>query len=416
MQPISSKNRNLYRGPSGSTEFNSIRNSMHHDIYALFELANSHESTIREHMDILIRENFFLQNRLSVLESSLESIKENLIYKQNGEMKHKDIRSFYSLENIIEMDNESHRAKVDTTYGVASFNDSEKASKVSYRGTNDKVSIPSSLEVTIYESNDTRPMDESTGLRENYIVQDVNLEHVFDQNKNTFWLRTVSFAEDKAVSEVTGILHIKLPVDILTDINVNTLTINPYPEYSMEITDIHYKSYGDQWNRLPNYPTTTNNNGDTMPVSIKDAPKLLFTFPKEEISEIQIYFKQPYWFKNEGNRDFVYGFQDISIENRSYKSEQVEFVTEFSLEGTTKGFQRISDPIIVPAVGSEQNIEDLVEHKLYYDRKLTNEFAFGSEIMAPIQKVYVKTILRKQGDIIPVIKQIQLDYVYKDIS
>lgn len=414
MQPISSRNLNLYRGPAGSAEFNSIRNDLHHDLYTLFRIANEHEDKIKENMDVLIRENFFLQNRLAMLEKELEQAKINLRFKEQGEKREKDIQTFYTKDNIIPIQGDVHRVYLDSTYGIATIDVADHVSKVSYKGDDGKVIVPPSLEVTLYESNDTREFEESTGLRQYYIVENEDMTAAFDQDKNTFWVRTVTFPNEKSVTEVYGILHIKLPVDILTDVNANTITINPYPEYSMDILDIQYKGYGEQWLRLPNYPVKQNELGKEMPVPFKEAGKLIFTFPKREITEVQIHFRQPYWFKSNQGRDFVYGFQNINIEHRVYISNEAQFITEFSLEGTTKSFDMIRTPVVVPAPGSEQNIDDLVMHKLYYDRDLTNEGSFGSRIMSDVKKVYVKTSIYRHGDIVPVIKEIHLDYDFKD--
>jgi len=268
------------------------------------------------------------------------------------------------------------------------------------------------------ESLDTMPIDETTGQRTYYVVEDENIELALDRDKNSFWVHTSSFPDDSGVTEVFGKLRIVLPVDTLNNVYANTLTINPVPEYSMTIHDIHYKGYGDQWFRIPNYPMEKNEEGEEVPKEIQQTGKLIFSFPKTEITEIVIYFSQPHWFRNGNMRDFVYGFQEIDVEYRSYNNSEAEFVTIFSLEGTTKRFRRIEEPIVVPVLGSPQDISHLVEHRLYYDRSLTNEFSFGSEIMAPIQTVYVKTILKGTGagDVIPMIKQIQLDFTYDDIT
>lgn len=417
MQPISSRNLNLYKGPSGSKEFNSIRNDLHHDLYTLFNIANSHEDKIKENMDVLIRENFFLQNRLSMLEQELEQAKINLRFKEQGLRREKDIQSFYTTDNIILIEGDTHRTNIDTSYGIATIDVADHVSKVSYKGEDGKVIVPHTLEATLYESNDSREFLDSTGLRDFYEVEDVDMTAVFDQDKNTFWTRTVTFPNEKSVTEVYGILHVKLPIDRLNDIHTNTVTINPYPEYSMDILDIQYKGYGDQWFRLPNYPIEQDEAGEDVPVAIKEAGKLIFTFPKREVTEMQIHFKQPYWFKSNAGRDFVYGFQNINVENRVYNSDEAQFITEFKLEsGTenTKSFEMIRLPVVTPSVGSEGKVDDLVVHKLFFDRSLTNEGTFGSHIGGEYDKVYVKTTLVRMGDIVPVIKDIQLDYDYKD--
>lgn len=64
MRPITLRNPNLNKGPSSSEEFNKLRNDIQTDITNLFDIVNSHDGIISENMDHILRENYFLQNRL----------------------------------------------------------------------------------------------------------------------------------------------------------------------------------------------------------------------------------------------------------------------------------------------------------------------------------------------------------------
>jgi hypothetical protein len=301
-------------------------------------------------------------------------------------------------------------------YGYLTVPPADVVSKLSYQAADGQVVIPESLEVKVYESNNVQPIDATTGMRTYYEIEDDNTYLAFDRDKNTFWVHTSPFSEDSGVSEVYGIVHITLPLDVINNLSANTLVINPFPEYSLRIRDVQVKGQGEQWTRLENYPTEKDVNGVDVPIEIQNASKLTFTFAKADVTEIQILFTQPYWFTSEGQREFVYGFQEIELQNRIFNGAEAEIISEFSLEGTTKRFSTILKPSVVPLVGTSQTIDDLVEHKLYYNKDLTNEFSFGNEIMAPIQKVYVKTIIHGQGEVVPMIRQINLDYTFKELD
>lgn len=415
MQPVSQNNPSLQKGPSSSAEFNKLRNDIHIDLVKLFDIANNHDSEIARNMDVLIRENFFMQNRLTELQDKIDKIESDLINRESGVNKQTLIKSLYSLDGLSDGD-PSKESFVNTVYGYATIPHSDSVSKIMYKADDGSIVVPASLGIEVHESNNVKAIDSTTGRREEYLIEDDNVMLAFDGSKNSFWVHTSTFPEDSGVSEVYGTVIITLPVDVMTNTYANTLTINPVPEYSMTIRDITYKGLGEQWFRLENYPTEKDETGVETPVEIKDAGKLTFSFPSTEITQIQILFSQPYWFSNEKNRDFVYGFQEIEIENRVYNVTEAEIVSEFSIEGTTKRFSVISKPEVTAMVGSNQEIEDLIEHKLYYNKQLTNEFNFGNEIMADIQKVYVKTIINSQGDVVPMIRKISLDYSFKDIN
>ena len=415
MQPITQNNPNLHKGPSSSTDFNRLRNDIHHDLVALFDLANRHDEEIRRNMDVLIHENFFMQNRLIELENYIEKIEADTLNRQSGISRQTLVKSFHSLAGLFDGDPEKE-ALVNTMYGCVTIPHSDVVSKIMHKADDGTVIVPESLQIELRESNNTREVDSATGIRSDYVVDDDGVMLAFDGDKNSFWVHTSTFPEDSGVSEVYGNVHIKLPLDVLNNAHANTLTINPFPEYGLTIRDIIYKGHGEQWFRLETYPTEKAENGMESPVEIKDASKLIFSFPKTEITELQIKFAQPYWFENEKQREFVYGFQEIELENRAYTRSEAEIVTEFSLEGTTKRFYTIAEPVVQPVVGSAKDINDLVQHKLYYNKELSNEFNFGNEIMANLQKIYIKTIIRSQGGIVPMIKKLNLEYTFRDMN
>lgn len=415
MQPISQNNPNIYKGPSSSEEFNRLRNDIHYDLVKLFEMANGNDEDIRTNMDVLVRENFFMQNKVVELEKLVEKIQQDLIYKSDGQKKQRLIKSFHSLEGIStgHIDKPAH---LDTVYGYLSTTPSDTVSKLSYKTEDGQVVIPASLEVKVFESSNTQPVDTDTGMPSYYEIEDDKTFLAFDRNKNSFWVHTSSFPETSGASEVYGIIHVKLPLDTMNNVYANTLVLNPFPEYSLQIRDIQVKGQGEQWQRLTNFPTEKDSGGQEVPLAIENAGKLTFSFPKTEITEVQIFLTQPYWFANEGQREFVYGFQEIELEHRISNGGEAEIISEFSLEGTTKRFSTIDRPRVQHLLGTEADIDDLVEHKLYYNRDLTNEFSFGNEIMAPIQKVYVRTTLRDDGETAPMIRQVTLDYTYKELD
>jgi hypothetical protein len=229
VQPISMNNPNIYKGPSSSADFNKLRNEIHFDLTQLFGLANQHEEDIKANMDVLIRENFFLQNKIVELEKLVDKIGTDLLYKTQGVNKQRLIKSFHSLDGVSDGD-VGKEAYVNTMYGYLTVPSSDTVSKISYRAADGEVVIPESLEVKVFESNNIQPMDEATGMRTYYSVEDDKTYLAFDRDKNSFWVHTSSFPEDSGVSEVSGIVHIKLPLDVLNNISANTLILNPFPE------------------------------------------------------------------------------------------------------------------------------------------------------------------------------------------
>ncbi len=215
--------------------------------------------------------------------------------------------------------------------------------------------------------------------------------------------------ENECVTEVYGIIHVKIPKDISNNVYTNTLILHPSPEYSMSILDIQYKNQNGEWRRIETYPTKQATN-TAVPEEIAEAGKLIFSFPKREVLELQIKVKQPYWFRNDNKRVFMYGFQDIIVEYREYSQDTAEFVTKFSLEGTDRRFANVGAPRITTPIGTPPFNDYTAKHELYFDESLSEKFEFSTDIFQPLQAVYVKTILKTAGDQVPILREIELPY------
>lgn len=413
MRPVTLRNPNLYKGPATSMEFNQLRNDIHQDLTTLYGITNQHDKQIKTNMDVLLREQFFMQNRIEKLQRRVWELEQEQKAKESGEAS-KMLRSFYHMEGLTDGDS-NKQVSIDVTRGIVSPLATKMQSKLSYVNDKGEYIVPKSLGVTVAESNDTQPLDEGGNLVY-YTIDQREIEGAIDGDRNTFWINTSQFSKSSGVTEVYGLIHIKIPTDILNNVYANTLLINPYPEYSMTISDIQYKGLGEQWNRIPTYPTEKNLAGEVVPVAIEECSKLLLSFPRIEMTEVKILFKQPYWFEHDDNRFFIYGFQDIKLEYREYSSRESEFVSAYSLNGTGRRFASIQEPIYSAPVGCPDDLTGCITHKMYYDSNLTEEFPFGHQISAPIQTVYIKTTLTKIGETVPFLKQMELHYMHKDID
>lgn len=406
------RDKNKHRGPESSKEFNEKFDNIHKDLAYLYDGLSNNEDSIVSNMDINMREKQFMQSRIGELELKIQELMREREEEALEDNRKYLFKSFYDLDGIIN-NNSEKESSIDSVYGMISPKIIEENSKFSYITSTGEVFLPSGLEVNMKETDDISTLDESTG---NLIYRDINAvdtNKIVDRNQTSYWLRTVKYPINESVREVFGECHIKLPTRQLNNIYANTLYINPFPEGSMTISDIFYKGLGEQWDRLPNFPTKLVN-GEKIPIPIKNAKKIIFNFPRIEITEIRVFYSQPYWIENNTFKEFSYGFQDIDLSYRNYSEKESEFVSVIDIARYNKYFKYLLYPEHVPAICSEPDLDDLVSHHLYYDENLTTEFEFGEDILAPINKVYIKTILKKQGNRIPVIKNLELKYGEKE--
>ncbi|WP_433957849.1 hypothetical protein [Cytobacillus horneckiae] len=99
MRPITLKNPNLNKGPSSSVEFNKLRNDIQTDVTTLFNIVNKHDGLIAENMDHILRETYFLQNRILKLENRVRELQND--YQANNASDERILsKSFYHASNI----------------------------------------------------------------------------------------------------------------------------------------------------------------------------------------------------------------------------------------------------------------------------------------------------------------------------
>lgn len=405
------KQRNLYRGPASSEEFNQRNRIARQDIAKIYQLTNENEQEIERNMDIVLRENFFLSNHVQELKKEVDRltalVTDNVSQDTLGGTNNVFVQNFYSTDSL-ENSLDGRSSNIDRTHGVVSPLAINTLSRFGYQTDSGQVFIPNKLNIFIKEGNNTN-LDENGDPVLIDIITD-NTHHIVDKSKNTFWVRTQDFLTTDSVTEMVGEVHIQIPTEGFQNLYTNTLMIHPYPEGSMTIKDIQYKGYGDQWHRLETYPV----DATYQPVKIKDARKLIFQFPNTEMIELKISYSQPYWFEHENYSQFTYGFQNISLEYRTYTEKACEFLSIIDISDKNSRFTRIEEPEVIAAGGGIQNLNDMVEHHLYYDPNFTTEFSFGANILSNVDTVYVKTILQKQGNAVPVLSEVRIPYRYQE--
>lgn len=413
MRPITLRNRALQKGPSSSSEFNQLRNDIQRDITTLFDISNEHESVIAENMDHVLREHYFVQNRLAKLSDRVKELEREV---ENGREMGQSymLRSFYQASNVLP-GQEGRPVEVDTLHGLVSPLVVKNHNKMAFKNDLGEYILPSTFEVSVQERTNAEPVsaeDPSAGF---YGIDTNGIRKAFDGDKNSFWVRNVETNETECVTEVEALIHVKIPQNISNNVYTNTLTLHPSPEYAMSVLDIQYRNQNGEWRRLETYPVKKNGSGE-VPVEIEEAGKLVFAFPKRQVTELKVHIKQPYWFKHENKRIFMYGFQDIVAEYREYSQNAAEFVTRFSLEGTDRRFASISQPLVKAPIGTPALNEANVKQELYLDEGLAEQFLFGTDIFQPVQTVYVKTILQGTGDAVPILREMELPYRHEGLD
>jgi len=266
-----------------------------YDLNTIFEEASSQAISLDEVSSTLKHEVDSLNERLYAVSGMLQAWQ---VSSSGYKMFHEE---FYQTRNVVYPTHlsPSDRCYVDTAFGIATLPVSNSFSKVYTININTG---------EIYQSPDlsvaVTPVDEVGFLR----VDETSSKRAFNGNNQSFWERKVRFSRDYAKGEVTCQMDIGLPS--MSNPNVNSLYIFPYPEGTSDIQEITYNTLTSQNNVLPTFPAGGEDNATRKKYLFEDIQPVEFT----------IKFKQDNHALEDDYKTFVYGAQEIGIEKVEYKT------------------------------------------------------------------------------------------------
>jgi hypothetical protein len=405
MLPIFNTNTNFMHGPKSSTEFINMCDDIHYDITRLYSVANDHTEQIKYNMNLAMVENYFLQNKIYELESALENTQRNISAFNAQLHTRTKTNTFRTQGDLLSLVGHTS-AQVDNLHGLVTlpYEVVSKASLIDHTG---NVYTPPTLKIETYES--------STGGENDWItINDPNSIKAFDCDNSSCWMHTSIYDVNDPINELYILLKITLPLQLVNNAYVNALSIKPFPEYSMDILDVRYRTPSSLVHQtVPNFP----------PTPIIQAPKTLLMFEPTEMTTVYILLKQPYYFVENNRKYFYYGVQEIKIDYYDYKTNEAYIITRYELNN--KYFRIINTPTIKTPVGCPANISDLVSHELFFPSGLDGQLQpndivpgqsfinFGDEIVDNYSVAYILTKLVKTDSVVPALSEINVSYLAK---
>jgi len=295
LQPTFTPREPAWRGNSSSTDMNSNFEEILYDLNNIFEEASSQAIDLDELESTLKHEVDALNARLYAVSGMLEAWQ---ISSSGYKMFHEE---FYRTKNIVYRAHlsASDRCDVDTDFGFSTLPVSNSFSKV-YTTSISTGEIYQSPDLTV----DITPIDETGKLR----IDETNVKRAFNGNNQSFWERKVRFSRDYAKADVRCKMDIVLPS--MSNPNVNSFYMFPYPEGTVDIEEITYNTLTAQDIVLPTFPTAGEENTTRSKYLFNDVQPISFT----------IKFKQDTNAVEDNYKTFTYGAQEIGIEKVEYKT------------------------------------------------------------------------------------------------
>lgn len=397
MRPVTESLEYLDISSGTSQDFNKLIRSVSYDITNVFNMANSNEKLTEQNMSVIIQENLFLQRRIKELEDKITSIEQTMASRVNSIGYNYLYKTFYTADDV-----EFSPGLVfhDASYGIITLphTNAQKIPLLKYP----REFLKKNIDIKVSVLGKTISM-----------ATDPTLLNIIDGDEASFWVTEVDTGDPKwgplpaDTTYVDFTVTINMPLRILPSLAINSVGVKPHPMYSAALQDIKYIGAANSIEyRLPTFPVSGGN-----PVDIQAVDSVKFMFPTITTSSMTFSFRQPYYIQTGDTRKFVIGIRNIDLENVNVTNEEASFITVFKTPGDNRYFLRVLEPTAITL--NDESYGDAITHELFYDRNSTIPFAFGSDINADINTVYIKTTVKRTGDIIPAIRGIKLQYLPK---
>ena len=253
-----------FRGPTTSDDYNKRVEENYEDLTLLYNQVNLTQSSVNSGYSRFMKDQFGILSLINDLENRVMALESN-----------KKTFSFYRDDNI---DNDLfvgtayeipkvNQCNLDTLYGTVTLPvvPTSSQSKLSFTDNNGNINIPSSLGTTVVGSG----ADNSQA-----IIDTSPPELAIARNIGSIWQRNVVTA-NPVYGGAQLTLYIAAPTGLFTTANSNSITINPFPAFSTDITEVAYTtntsptmSDSDGYLEFPAYyPSDPNSIGQTPPGS-----------------------------------------------------------------------------------------------------------------------------------------------------
>lgn len=373
--PISKPGEARFRGPTSSNQYNKQEDDKYYDLIELYKQSNENYKKLKEAYETILSEHVMLQHYTRILENEINSLEKRLDILSNEQHFYNgrffktgfsnEMRTTFLSKDQDENTNEE-RAELDKEYRFATLPLANVIPKTHILDTNNQIVLPEELEVNIIRANEGGEINENSVL------------NAFDGNKNTYWKREVIYDKVDAPSFEDVQLEISLPVNLMNNLDVNTIFVNPHPERGIEITNVEIH-YNNTWQQIESFYQ------NEFTKNMFPSPRRKWYFPKKPVQKVRVTLTQRNPITIGGKKIFVLGAQEIGVYLTSFKS--------------TSGI--VLTPIDMSDVGVYSI--DKVEHII------TNEHAlsFSSELDQLEGNIYDYTIMQEIDDMLVPIDESQ---------
>lgn len=283
-----------FRDATESHKQNEHTQEVFYDLVELFNLANEQEIQIDRIREFFEVAGYFSQRHIDAMTTELETLRQQVNELQNASTEY--VKTIYASQMKVDGEvPEYEQAMIDTVHNLVTLRPSSYSnSKIYlYDDLNSEYIVPNTLEYEV------------TPAADGLTIQENDFGEALTPDEFKFWHRKYLYNVNQ--KEATCQILLKLPDNIISSRDVNTVYIHPFPLQTMDIVNVEYNLNGG-WKAIPGFSP------------VEEAGNVKFCFSPTAMSEIRITLRQRHFIQKGGKNIFHIGLRDIGVFYDDYQS------------------------------------------------------------------------------------------------
>ena len=283
-----------FRDATDSGAFNDHTEQVFYDLNELFNLSNEQEREIDRMRQFFEVGGHFAKEQMDRMQQELNALREEVSAVQRPGQTYTKRLNPSDARPDTEVDL-YERALIDTQHDLITLPYSAYSSSklYLYDEINREYIVPNTLDV------DVTPKADGMTIKENSFLDAITPDEF------TFWHRQYTYFSGLK-DAVEASVVIKLPDNIISNRDVNTIYIHPFPLNTMDIVNVEYQLDGG-WRTIPGFKP------------IENAGNVKFAFSPLEMSEVRVTLRQRHFITNGSQQVFHMGIREIGIAHNDYQ-------------------------------------------------------------------------------------------------
>lgn len=298
--PFYSGQSERFRSKAESSRYNQHVDETLYDITELCNIANELEREQERTRAFFEVGSHFAQEQMDQMKRELQTLQEDMTALQRPGKEYIKVLLPSDARHDSSVD-DYERALIDLQHDIITLPFSSYSSSKLYihDDIDSEYIVPNTLRY------DITPKADGITIKENDFID------ALTPDDTKFWHRSYTYFSGLKDS-VDAQIIVELPEDIISNRDVNTIFIHPFPLNTMDIMNVEYQLDAG-WKSVPGFKP------------IENAGNVKFCFPPTEIRQIRVSLRQRHFVTKGNQHTFHMGIREIGVSHSDYQLEVARF-------------------------------------------------------------------------------------------